>query len=73
MGGAEEEQQEIGEAPQAVPAATGSEDSDQEDSMPKVVSKDPGAPTQADIDEHNVDHIPFGTWCECCVVGRGTG
>ena len=74
MGGAEEEQQEVDEASQAIPDAGESEqDSEQEDCMPKVVAKDPGAPTQAEIDEHNVDHIPFRSWCECCVMGRGTG
>ena len=40
---------------------------------PKTTAKDPGAPTQAEIDEHEVDHLPFRSWCECCVMGRGTG
>ena len=48
-------------------------DSQHEEAMPKVVARDPGDPTQAEIDEHNVDHLPYRSWCECCVMGRGTG
>ncbi len=43
------------------------------DAAPKRTSPDPGAPTQSEIDEHNVDHIPYRCWCEECVRGRGTG
>ena len=49
------------------------EDIDEEEFAPKIVAKDPGSPTQAEIDEHNVDHFPYRAWCECCVAGRGTG
>ena len=45
----------------------------EEDAEPKKVSADPGQPTQAEIDDHNVDHYPFRCWCEACVKGRGTG
>ena len=45
----------------------------EEDAEPKKVLPDPGQPTQAEIDEHNVDHYPFRNWCEACVKGRGTG
>ena len=48
-------------------------DIDEEEFAPKIVAKDPGSPTQAEVDEHNVDHFPFRAWCECCVQGRGTG
>ena len=59
---------------EAARGAEGSDDDSQhEEAMPKVVARDPGAPTQAEIDEHNVDHIPYRSWCECCVMGRGTG
>ena len=40
---------------------------------PKRVSPDPGRPTQSEIDDHNVDHLPFRCWCEECMKGRGTG
>ena len=44
-----------------------------EDSPPRNVAPDPGAPTQEEIDEHNIDHVPFRCWCEHCVRGRGLG
>ena len=31
---------------------------------------DPGKPTQAEIDRHNVNHLPFRSWCPQCVAGR---
>ena len=49
------------------------EDLRSEDCQPKVVAPDPGRPSQAEIDEHCIDHLPFRSWCECCVRGRGTG
>ena len=45
----------------------------EEDLAPKVVSPDPGNPTQSEINEHNIDHMPYRSWCEFCVKGRGTG
>ena len=44
-----------------------------EDMAPKRVAPDPGMPSQAEVDEHEVDHVPFRQWCEECVKGRGTG
>ena len=32
--------------------------------------RDPGAPTQAEIDAHNVTHLPFRAWCPACVAGK---
>ena len=49
------------------------DDEPEEDAEPKKVSADPGQPTQAEIDDHNVDHYPYKCWCEECVRGRGTG
>ena len=36
---------------------------------PKTL-KAPRHPTQAEIDEHLLTHLPFADWCECCVSGR---
>ena len=30
---------------------------------------DPYVPTQAEIDEHNKTHLPWRSWCQCCVGG----
>ena len=32
--------------------------------------RDPGAPTQDDIDSHNVTHLPYRAWCPACVAGK---
>ena len=32
---------------------------------------DPKLPTQAEIDEHNLTHLPFRNWCRHCVRGKG--
>ena len=48
-------------------------DGEAEDMAPKKIAPDPVVPVQAEIDEHEVDHIPYRQWCEECVRGRGTG
>ena len=45
------------------------EDSSEEDCGPKSVAPDLGMPTQSEIDDHNVDHLPFRSWCVSCVCG----
>ena len=32
---------------------------------------DPKLPTQAEVDKHNLTHLPFRNWCPLCVQGRG--
>ena len=44
-----------------------------EDIAPKRVAPDPGMPSQAEVDEHEVDHVPYRQLCEEFVKGRGTG
>ena len=45
----------------------------EEDSAPRIVAPDPGAPTDQEIEDHRIDHIPYRCWCDHCVRGRGTG
>ena len=33
--------------------------------------RSPEQPTQAEIDEHEVHHLPYRAWCRFCVIGRG--
>ena len=33
--------------------------------------QDPKLPNQAEIDEHNLTHLPYRSWCTHCVRGRG--
>ena len=42
-----------------------------EDIQPRRVMPTPVLPSQAEIDEHNIDHIPYRVWCDSCVCGRG--
>ena len=55
------------------PEGGGQESSADEECEPKRIVPDPGMPTQAEVDEHNVDHLPYRSWCECCVRGKATG
>ena len=45
-----------------------------EECQAQRVPKDPGMPSQKDIDEHVArGHATYRTWCEACVEGRGAG
>ena len=45
-----------------------------EDCQEPRVLRDPGAPSQKDIDEHEAGgHATYRSWCEACVEGRGVG
>ena len=48
-------------------------DGEAEDMALKKIAPNHSMPGQAEIDEHEVDHIPYRQWCEECVRGRGTG
>ena len=37
------------------------------------IPPDPGQPTQKQLEDHRVDHLPFRSWCPGCVAGRATG
>jgi hypothetical protein len=43
--------------------------SDEEARRPKPV-RNPGNPTKAEIEEHEVTHIPYRSWCSHCVRGK---
>ena len=32
---------------------------------------DPRLPTQQEVDEHNLTHLPYRSWCPYCVGGKG--
>ena len=34
------------------------------------VMHDPGQPTEREIEEHRIDHMPYRSWCPHCVKGR---
>ena len=37
--------------------------------QPKIL-RDPGAPTEAEVERHNVTHMPYRSWCPACVEGK---
>ena len=45
------------------------EPTDQEAQSPKTLTS-PITPTQKEIDEHYINHLPYRSWCPCCVMGR---
>ena len=44
-----------------------------EDCAQNTMAPDPGMPTQSEIDDHNVDHLPFRSFCVSCVEEKATG
>ncbi len=41
-----------------------------EEARRPVIAKDPGNPTQAEIEEHEIAHLPFRSWCAFCIRGK---
>ena len=44
-----------------------------DDIEPLKKVKNPKLPSAAEVEEHNRTHIPFRSWCQWCVEGRGRG
>ena len=42
----------------------------EEEHEPQKALRNPGQATTAQIDEHNISHIPFRPWCKHCVRGK---
>ena len=42
-----------------------------EEADPKRVLVTPTLPSQSDVDKHREDHLPYASWCDHCVEGRG--
>ena len=38
--------------------------------LPKKIS-DPRLPSKEEVDQHNLTHLPYRSWCVHCVRGRG--
>ena len=46
------------------------EEKEGEEARRPEVLRDPGAPTPKEVEEHNVTHMPFRSWCPHCVSGK---
>ena len=44
-------------------------ETEEEAREPRVL-RDPGAPTEAEVEKHNITHMPFRSWCPACVEGK---
>ena len=49
------------------------EDFDCQDCVGPRILHDPGQPTQTQLEDHRVDHLPYRSWCPECVAGKATG
>ena len=45
----------------------------EEETADLKVGVDPIQPSAADVAEHRVTHMPYRSWCQHCVAGRGLG
>lgn len=43
---------------------------DSEEAVTPKAMRDPGQPAQREVDEHDLNHIPFRAWCEFCMKGE---
>ena len=41
-----------------------------EEARTPATLRDPGAPTEAEVEAHNVTHMPYRSWCPSCVAGK---
>ena len=46
------------------------EEAEAEEGRKAKVMRNPGNPTRAEIEEHELTHIPFMAWCAACVRGK---
>lgn len=44
---------------------------EEEEAQSADAQKTPMLPSQSEIDEHNITHLPFRNWCPFCIRGRG--
>ena len=43
----------------------------EEETEPRDSLPTPDLPSQSVVDDHNIDHCPYRSWCRQCVEGRG--
>ena len=48
----------------------GCQEAQDEEGLRPTVIKDEHGPTEQEIDEHMITHIPFRSWCPFCVMGK---
>ena len=48
------------------------EELEEEAEAPRA-ARDPGCPTEKQVEDHRLTHLPYRTWCKWCNLGRGRG
>ena len=75
--GVEEEQIPAAEPPDLVDESPDAEAAAEnfacQECAPQRILPDPGQPTQKQLEDHRVDHLPYRSWCPECVAARATG
>ena len=67
------------ETPPSLVEESGDEEVPEEDDFtcqecaPRRILPDPGQPTQQQLEDHRIDHLPYRSWCPECVAARATG
>ena len=46
-------------------------ESTEEEVQPNKTLRTPQLPTQSELEEHRIDHLPYRSWCPECVEGFG--
>ena len=46
-------------------------DDEPEEARKPKTKPDPKLPSKQEIEEHNITHLPYRSWCPHCVAGRG--
>ena len=57
--------------PRAGPGEEDAENHDVQEALPPQGQPAPYTPTQSEIDNHNLSHLPYRSWCPLCVRGKG--
>ena len=72
--GANEQEEEKGDSESLMCSPCGPEEEnkgkDDEARKPRIPRR-PNAPTKAEIEEHEITHLPPRDWCPHCVAGHG--
>ena len=73
-----EEQGPVEEPPDLAESADEAEKEAEEDltcqeCVAPSILPDPRQPTQKQLEDHRVDHLPYRSWCPGCVAGMATG
>ena len=61
------------ESPEEAIAEEAVDEVETQGAAPLKTALAPTKPSAADVEEHNVTHIPYRSWCGSCVEGRVLG